>query len=144
MESMSVVDNHREPLDNGIDVAHEAAMNLSTSKGNEPRNDRECYIPFHIQWHPDFLVACATVSGHCSWRSPSKGSWFIQSICLELTQHWLEHDLVTILSFVTRKIAHEFESNVSSVPKYCIKKQATCIHSMLTKLVKFRVKNGNK
>lgn len=78
--------------------------------------------------------------GFFSWRNTTKGSWFIQALCAELEESSFTYDLLTILTFVCRRVATEFESNVPGDYVMHAQKQIPCITSMLTRLVKFTPK----
>ncbi|EAA00248.5 AGAP011951-PA, partial [Anopheles gambiae str. PEST] len=53
----------------------------------------------------DLLVMYSTYDGHYSWRNPSKGSWFIQSLCAELGASAHCKELLHILTAVSRRVA---------------------------------------
>lgn len=75
-----------------------------------------------------------------SWRHCVNGSWFIQALCIGLDTYGFKHDLLTILTFVLRKVATDHESNVLNNRSMNKQKLMPCIESMLTKLVKFERK----
>lgn len=75
--------------------------------------------------------------GYYSWRNTSRGSWFIQALCLELRENGIRYDLLTLLTFVCQRVAIDFESNTPDNPTMHQQKQIPCITSMLTRLVKF-------
>ncbi|KAF2880709.1 hypothetical protein ILUMI_25469 [Ignelater luminosus] len=85
----------------------------------------------------DFLVMYSTYDGYYSWRSPITGSWFIQSLCSELKEHARDKDLQTILTFVNRRMAIKYRSNVPGNYNMHAKKQIGTIVSTLTRLVHF-------
>jgi hypothetical protein len=76
-------------------------------------------------------------SGYYSWRNPQLGSWFIQALCEELRIHGRTRDLVTLLTFVCRRVAIDFQSSVPSDEQMNRKKQVPVITSMLTRLIYF-------
>jgi caspase-like apoptosis-related cysteine protease len=96
---------------------------------------------YRIPLHADFLIAYSTIPGYYSWRNTQRGSWFIQALCEEVNKHWKDYDFMTILTFINRRVAYDFESNVPMTPTMHKQKQIPCITSMLTRLVKFSVKN---
>jgi caspase 7 len=83
------------------------------------------------------------VAGYYSWRNTTRGSWFIQALCDQLKHRGFEMDLVTLLTFVSQRVAFDFESNCPDSPTMHQQKQIPCIMSMLTRLIQFtRVKEG--
>jgi caspase-like apoptosis-related cysteine protease len=76
-------------------------------------------------------------SGYFSWRNPRQGSWFIQALCDELQIHGRTRDLLTLLTFVCRRVAIDYQSNVPGDRQMDLKKQVPVITSMLTRLVYF-------
>ncbi|KAF2898557.1 hypothetical protein ILUMI_07628 [Ignelater luminosus] len=95
-------------------------------------------IPLDIQ--TDFLVVYSTFPGYYSWRNPDRGSWFIQALCAELSENGYVYDLLTILTFVNRRVAIDYESNVPGNDLMDKQKQIPCINSMLRRLVRFNKK----
>ncbi|XP_041784447.1 caspase-1-like [Anopheles merus] len=83
----------------------------------------------------DLLVMYSTYDGHYSWRNPSKGSWFIQALCVELGASAHCKELLHILTAVSRRVAFHYQSNVPDNAKIDAKKQMPCMVSMLTKLL---------
>lgn len=77
------------------------------------------------------------LSGFYSWRNPDSGSWFIQALCEELDLHGRSRDLLTLMTFVNRRVAIEYQSYVPENEKFHAKKQIPSIVSMLTRLVYF-------
>lgn len=69
-----------------------------------------------------------------------KGSWFIQALCIGLDTYGFKYDLLTILTFVIRKVATDHDSNVPDDRSMDKQKLTPCFESMLTKLVKFERK----
>ncbi|XP_014247452.1 caspase-1-like [Cimex lectularius] len=97
---------------------------------------------YKIPIHADFLIAYSTIPGFFSWRNTGKGSWFIQALTAELEESAFLYDMLTILTFVNRRVAVDFESNVPGNTMMDAQKQMPCITSMLTRLVKFpEIKN---
>lgn len=98
---------------------------------------------FRIPSHADFLIAYSTIPGFYSWRNTTRGSWFMQALCLELGENGTRWDLLTLLTFVCQRVAIDFESNTPDNVTMHQQKQIPCITSMLTRLVKFTSpKNG--
>lgn len=95
-------------------------------------------MSYVVPTQADFLIAYSTQEGYYSWRNPGSGSWFIQALCEELRIHGRTHDLMTLLTFVNRRVAIDYRSNVPRDEKMDLKKQIPSITSMLTRLVYFR------
>nr|CAD7572128.1 unnamed protein product [Timema californicum] len=83
------------------------------------------------------MVAYSTVEGYYSWRNPISGSWFIQALCDELKTNGTKRDLLTLLTFVCRRVALDYQSVVPSDYDMDNKKQVPTITSTLTRLVFF-------
>ncbi|XP_013875661.1 caspase-3a [Austrofundulus limnaeus] len=84
----------------------------------------------------DFLYAYSTAPGYYSWRNTISGSWFIQSLCENISKYGKHLELLHIMTRVNHKVAMEFES-VSYSSGFNAKKQIPCIVSMLTKEMYF-------
>lgn len=65
----------------------------------------------------------------------------MQSLCNAFDRYGFQLDLLTILTFVNRQVAIDFESNVPGTYNMHQQKQIPCITSMLTRLVKFEKNN---
>lgn len=94
-------------------------------------------VNFTIPKTADLLVMYSTYEGHYAWRNPDFGSWFIQAICMELTENGKDRDLLTLLTGVSRRVAYNFKSNVPGDVSLDAMKQMPCIVSMLTKILYF-------
>uniref|UniRef100_A0A182STF3 Caspase n=1 Tax=Anopheles maculatus TaxID=74869 RepID=A0A182STF3_9DIPT len=94
-------------------------------------------IQYAIPSMADLLVMYSTYKGHYAWRNPNRGSWFIEALCNELRMHGNSKELLQLLTAVSRKVAYEFESQVSLDNVINSTKQMPCIVSMLTKHVYF-------
>ncbi|XP_076264433.1 caspase-1-like isoform X2 [Rhynchophorus ferrugineus] len=116
-------------LDPGVDLHRDA---------NRTETDGERHESYRIPTHADFLIVYSTANGFFSWRNTTKGSWFIQALCEELSENAFKLDLMTLLTFVSRKVATEFESNVPGNIQMHGQKQIPCIISQLTRLIKFQ------
>lgn len=97
-------------------------------------------MSYKIPLHADFLIAYSTIPGYFSWRSKRNGSWFIQSLCAELEANGKRLDLISLLTFVCRRVAVDFESNNPDDPEKHKQKQIPCITTMLTRIVLFKEK----
>lgn len=104
------------------------------------RTDMDASPSYKIPTHCDFLIAYSTIPGYYSWRNTTKGSWFMQALCQELEESRHE-DLLTILTFVNRRVAVDFESNCPDSSVMHAQKQIPCITYMLTRLLKFYPKD---
>ena len=58
----------------------------------------------------DILAAYAVPPGYAAWRNEENGSWFIQSIVEAIRDYSEDHDLVSILTEVNRKVAEKCET----------------------------------
>ncbi|XP_046667716.1 caspase-1-like isoform X2 [Homalodisca vitripennis] len=80
------------------------------------------------------------IVGFYSWRNTMRGSWFMQALCEEINEHGFTIDMLTLLTFVNRKVAVDFESNVPDNAVMHAQKQIPCITFMLTRVLKFSEK----
>ncbi len=97
---------------------------------------------YRMPLYADFIFAYSTIPGYYSWRNTQKGSWFIQAFCHEMGRFWKEYDFATILAFVNRRVAYDFESNVPNNPSMHRQKQISSYTSQLTRILKFTAKVG--
>ncbi|XP_011696428.1 PREDICTED: caspase-1-like, partial [Wasmannia auropunctata] len=104
--------------------------------------DGHPFPTFRIPTQADFLIAYSTIPGYYSWRNTSRGSWFMQALCSELSANGTRYDILTLLTFVCQRVALDFESNTPDNIAMHQQKQIPCITTMLTRLVKFPPKNG--
>lgn len=118
----------------------DCGVNLTASGRTE--TDGEIHNSYKIPNQADFLIVYSTVKGFYSWRNTTKGSWFIQALCDELRRRAHDHDLLTILTFVSQRVALDFESNVPDSSAMHRQKQIPCVMSMLTRLVQFSKPSG--
>ncbi|XP_014276159.1 caspase-1 [Halyomorpha halys] len=121
---------------------------------------------YKIPIHADFLIAYSTIPGpkfrlsersskifqffkwlpgiiknrFYSWRNTGKGSWFVQALAIELKENGFRYDILTLLTFVNRRVAVDFESYVPGDRVMHAQKQIPCITTMLTRLLKFQQK----
>ncbi|XP_063638175.1 caspase-7 isoform X2 [Pan troglodytes] len=101
-----------------------------------PINDTDANPRYKIPVEADFLFAYSTVPGYYSWRSPGRGSWFVQALCSILEEHGKDLEIMQILTRVNDRVARHFESQ-SDDPRFHEKKQIPCVVSMLTKELYF-------
>ncbi|XP_014481616.1 PREDICTED: caspase-1-like isoform X2 [Dinoponera quadriceps] len=112
-------------LDKGVKIFHETDSKKTM---------------YSIPAYADIMVAYSTYDGFYSWRNPDSGSWFIQAFCEELDLHGSSRDLLSLMTFVNRRVAIEYQSYVPENIKFHAKKQIPSVVSMLTRLVYFRDK----
>ncbi|XP_034488717.1 caspase-like [Drosophila innubila] len=117
----------------------QACQGKQMDDGCKIQTDGDSQMGYKIPLHADFLIAYSTIPGFLSWRNPLNGSWFIQSLCLELETNGKRLDLMTLLTFVCRRVAFDFESHTND-PRKDQKKQIPCITTMLTRIVLFSEK----
>lgn len=110
---------------------------------NRTETDGHPSNSYRIPTYADFLVVYSTIPGYYSWRNTTRGSWFIQALCAELNESSEMYDLLTILTFVSRRVAVDYESNVPTDAKMHLQKQIPCITSMLIRLLKLNKKGLN-
>ncbi|KAI4491351.1 hypothetical protein M0804_002743 [Polistes exclamans] len=115
-----------DKLDSGITLKERTETDSSTHTST-----------FRIPSHADFLIAYSTIPGFYSWRNTTRGSWFMQALCIELKEYGFQHDLLTLLTFVCQRVAIDYESNTPDNITMHQQKQIPCITTMLTRLVKF-------
>ncbi|KAM9305614.1 caspase-8-like [Gastrophryne carolinensis] len=66
---------------------------------------------------PDFLLGMATTLDSLAFRDPSKGSWYIQSLCKELTTN-RGTDLISILTKVNYQVSqNQTQNNETQIPQ---------------------------
>ncbi|XP_077999262.1 caspase-7-like [Glandiceps talaboti] len=99
--------------------------------------------PQRIPIEADFLICYATVNGYYSWRNPTNGSWFVQSICHVMDHCGASMDMLRMMTRVSKMVAYGYESNTGEELKHMNKKkQIPCIVSMLTKDMYFPPKSS--
>ncbi|XP_075217418.1 caspase drICE-like isoform X2 [Lycorma delicatula] len=96
---------------------------------------------FTIPTLADFLIVSSTIHGFKAWRTKNKGSCFIQALCEELKEHCYNHDILTILTFVLKKVAVDYEIHGKADDQTKIWKQLPCFNSMLTRVLVFSKKD---
>ncbi|CAO1386026.1 unnamed protein product [Diamesa hyperborea] len=97
-------------------------------------------MSYTIPVHADFLIAYSTIPGFYSWRNTTRGSWFMQSLCAELNENGKKYDLLTLLTFVSQRVAYDYESNTPDTPTMHQQKQIPCTTTMLTRILRFNDK----
>lgn len=58
----------------------------------------------------DFLIAHSTLDDHVSWRHPTDGSWYLETLCKVIDKHWMTTDLLKMLTITARIVATEYVS----------------------------------
>lgn len=124
---------------------------------NVTETDGESSMSYKIPIHADFLFSYSTIpgekllypnlghifitnfrlAGYYSWRNTTNGSWYIQSLIQELNANGKKYNILTLLTFVSQRVAVDFESNVPSTPMMDRQKQIPCVTSMLTRILRF-------
>lgn len=61
----------------------------------------------------------------------------MQALCEEFEANGYNYDILTLLTFVSRKVAIDFESNTPDTPHMHRQKQIPCVTTMLTRLLQF-------
>ncbi|XP_043500942.1 caspase-like [Polistes fuscatus] len=84
----------------------------------------------------DFLIGYSSAPDYISFKNGC-GSWFIQEICSIFEIYGKNYDLLTLLTFVSQRVALNYLSCNPEKPKYHKKKQVPCIVSTLTKQLYF-------
>ncbi|XP_037940824.1 caspase-like [Teleopsis dalmanni] len=94
-------------------------------------------MDYKIPLHADYLYAYSTIPGFYAWRNATNGSWFIQSLVKEIKENGKNLDMLTLLTFVNRRVAVDFESCVPDSPIMHQQKQIPCVTTMLTRILRF-------
>ncbi|KAL3876381.1 hypothetical protein ACJMK2_034233 [Sinanodonta woodiana] len=106
------------------------ALDVVDARVDAPRQISIQKIPIEA----DILRAHSSVPGFAAWRHEKNGSWFIQALTEMLTKNWMTMDLLTILTCVNQKVAHQMtETEEKQVPMFT---------STLTKVVFFTPKES--
>uniref|UniRef100_A0A1B6KQU7 Caspase family p20 domain-containing protein n=1 Tax=Graphocephala atropunctata TaxID=36148 RepID=A0A1B6KQU7_9HEMI len=93
----------------------------------------------------DFLVALSTIPGFVSWRSPEKGSWYIQTLCRHLDSHGFHKDILTLLTDVGRSVSLDFTYYEDSAPRVSsCRKQLPSVISLLIRSLRFTKKGPTR
>lgn len=111
-------------------------MDGGITLSNRTETDGHPNSAYKIPIHADFLIVYSSAPGFLSWGNTEKLS-FIQALCEELSDNGTELDILTLLTFVSQKIAVEFETESPDALPMHQKKQVPCISSMLTRLLIF-------
>ena len=104
---------------------------------NIDETDAKGYRSYSIPTHADLLFAYSTFSGFLSWRNGLHGSYFVQSLCQILDKYGKQHDLLSNMTQVARKVALDFESHTMNNQWKNGKKQIPCINSTLIRDIFF-------
>ncbi|XP_058065573.1 caspase-like [Anopheles bellator] len=123
-----------EQLDPGLKTRLVRVADTVDARGT-PEDRGEVYS---IPTMADLLVVYSTYDGHYSWRNPTNGSWFIQSLANNLTKYGSKLDVQSLLTVVLRNVACSYQSCVPGDPDKDQMKQMPCVVSTLTKAVHFR------
>ena len=77
----------------------------------------------------DFLLSYATVPGYVSYRSVSKGSWYVSALVDEINKHHNELDLMRIMTRINNRlsdtVANVTQGKMKQVPapSYTLRKE---------------------
>ncbi|XP_017865459.1 PREDICTED: caspase-1 [Drosophila arizonae] len=115
-------------------------LDPGTTMVKETETDGDSSTSYKIPTHADFLFSYSTIPGYFSWRNTDNGSWYIQSLIKELNENGKEYNMLTLLTFVSQRVAVDYESNVPSNPLMDRQKQIPCVTSMLTRILRFNDK----
>ncbi|KAK4872527.1 hypothetical protein RN001_014556 [Aquatica leii] len=113
------------------DEAEDEIYNVSIHPAAQADSVKSCIIP-HI---PDVLLMYSCYDGPYSWRSSVTGSSFVQCICKEFTQTATTADLLTILTFINRRMSLYFIKLPDKLSDD--KKQVGTVVSTLTRILYF-------
>ena len=97
--------------DGGVTKDHEQ------SKVEDDVETRESTNQLQIPTEADILAAYPVPLGYAAWRDEENGSWFIQSIVEAIQEYSEDHDLVSILTEVNRKVA-EYEGEKRQISSF--------------------------
>lgn len=121
----------------GVDHGAKISSTGTVRADSAPRVTEENHETYTVPAMADILVMYSSYEGYFSWRSPDKGSWFIQGLCDEFESNEYCLDLLQMLTFVNRRIAIHHESSVPKDKNLDKKKQICTIVSTLTRIVYF-------
>ncbi|XP_067930146.1 caspase-8-like [Watersipora subatra] len=119
----------------GSRVEEEVSIPSIDGPGEEISNDLEMDYSgklskvTNIPRQPDYFLGLATVPGYVSYRSKTKGSWYIQALCEMLSRHHNTTDLLSIVTQVNNKVTEKEEKNKKFIaiqtplPQYTLRKQ---------------------
>lgn len=107
---------------------------LDKQEENEEEFEEFVHIPPN---HRDFLFVRTAMPRYLSFRSPSRGSWFIQDLCSELEANATTHEMLELLTCVNRKVSERESQGPHWMHR---KKQILCISTMLTKVLRLNIK----
>uniref|UniRef100_A0AAG5DUU8 Uncharacterized protein n=1 Tax=Anopheles atroparvus TaxID=41427 RepID=A0AAG5DUU8_ANOAO len=124
-----------EKFDEGVLVQVDSVMMDTVDARSAQEGQRP--LQYVIPTMADLLVMYSTYKGHYSWRNPTNGSWFVQSLSRELQANGGSKELLQLLTTVSRRVAYDYQSFVPDNAKMDAMKQMPCIVSMLTKAVFF-------
>lgn len=100
--------------------------------------DSESTSNYRIPIYADFLVAYCGMPGFKSWSNSVEGSWFIQSLCQELDVNGKKYDMLQLLTFVSQRVALNFESYEESY------KEMPYTMSTMTRILRFNDKGRDR
>lgn len=123
----------RDNLDN-IEQPQFSAFDAGSTEENEEIKEFVHFPPNHR----DFLFVRTAMPRYLSFRSPTRGSWFIQDLCSELEANGTTLNMLDLLTNVNQKVSERESQGPTWLNR---KKQILCISSMLTKVLRLNVEN---
>uniref|UniRef100_A0A8C6ZER4 Caspase-8 n=1 Tax=Nothoprocta perdicaria TaxID=30464 RepID=A0A8C6ZER4_NOTPE len=82
----------------------------SAEQDSSVETDGRLHLDF-IPSEADFLLGMATLQDYVSYRSPSHGSWYIQSLCQHLEESCPRgEDILTILTAVNEEVSRKLDT----------------------------------
>ncbi|XP_049836849.1 caspase-1-like isoform X1 [Schistocerca gregaria] len=94
-------------------------------------------VTYPVPSYADIIVSYSTFEGLYSFRNPTKGSWYVETLCSQLETHGRSKDLVSVLTDVNRIVGQRYRSENKSLPQLHGKVQAPCFTSSLTRSLCF-------
>ncbi|XP_042730416.1 caspase-8 isoform X2 [Lagopus leucura] len=92
--------------------AYQKGVTIETDSGQQDRS-LETDARFQLDCIPseaDFLLGMATLQDYVSYRSPSQGTWYIQSLCQHLENSCPRgEDILTILTAVNQEVSSKID-----------------------------------
>lgn len=135
--------NERQTGINQTDLSIQADGPLEQEEGQSfPETDADVTGPSNnskiIPDESDFLIGYATVTGYTSFRSRTRGSFYIRKLTDNLNEYASSQDLISILTRVNHDVSTE---NIPAGNNYEISKQVPMPQFTLRKQLFFRPEN---
>ncbi|KAK7507485.1 hypothetical protein BaRGS_00001420 [Batillaria attramentaria] len=120
-EAKLMISREGTDVDRGFDIQMDAAMEKDELQTDSPGE----LIPNEA----DFLLGYATVPGFVSYRSKTRGSWYITKLTEMLRKYAFDHDILDILTLVNYEVG-KGDANMdggtfkqSPAPMYSLRKK---------------------